>query len=112
MARPGEKLSIQSIEKMKASKIKKMQSKYNWELAVPYLDVELNISSRNRSKKFISLREFKNLVEKGMSIKEMNKITSRHLLQFYSNFAQGKITISEKDFKEEYNKGLSLDDIS
>ena len=42
---------------------------------------------------------------------EINKLTSKHLVQFYSNFAQGKIKISQEEFIEEYNKGISLDEI-
>ncbi len=112
MAQQGESLSTQTIEKMKLSKIKRMQSKYKWELITPYLDKKLDIGSRNRSKTFISFRKFKELVDDGNSIKEISKTTSKHLVQFYSNFAQGKITISEEDFKREYDDGLSLDDIS
>jgi hypothetical protein len=112
MAQQGETLSTQTIEKMKQSKIKRMQSKYKWELITPYLDKNLDIGSRNRSKTFISFRKFKELVGDGNSIKEISKTTSKHLVQFYSNFAQGKITILEEDFKREYDNGLSLDDIS
>ena len=48
----------------------------------------------------------------GNSLKEINKITSKHLVQFYSNLSQGKIILSKIDFEREYEKGLSLDEIS
>ena len=112
MPRKGQVLSQESIEKMRQSKVKKLQSKYNWNLVEQYYDVDLEMSSRNRSKDFITLRKFKELVQDGKSLKEIRKITSKHLLQFYSNMAQGKISLSKEDFIKEYEKGFSLDEIS
>ena len=102
MPAKGQALSQESILRMKANKVKRLRSKYKWELIELYLDVELDISSRNRNKKFIRLREFKKLIEDGNSLKEINKITSKHLVQFYSNLAQGKISLSREDFVKEY----------
>jgi hypothetical protein len=112
MPKKGQSLSPQAIEKMKLSKLRRMRSKYKWDLIESYAEETLEISSRNRSKKFITLSEFKELIEDGKSIKEINKITSKHLVQFYSNFSQGKIKLSKEEFIEQYNKGLSLDEIA
>jgi len=112
MPAKGTSLSIQSIEQMKASKLAKLKSKYNWNIIDPYLDKEINISSRNRVKTFITLREFKKLIEEGVSLKEVRKMTSKHLIQFYSNLSQGKIHLSKEKFAEEYKNGLKLFDIA
>ena len=112
MPAKGQTLSVEAIERMKKNKALRLKSKYKWELIEPYLDVKLDMSSRNRSKKFITLREFRDHIENGSSLKEINKITSKHLVQFYSNFAQGKIVISKEDFEKEYRKGLSLEEIA
>lgn len=112
MPAKGQTLSPEAIERMKENKIKRLRAKYKWILIEPYLDEEINMSSRNRNKKFISLREFKDFIEDGNSLKEINKITSKHLVQFYSNLSQGKISLSKKDFEKEYEKGLSLEEIA
>ena len=112
MPSKGQSLSPEVIERMKVGKIKKLQSKFKWELVDQYLDLELNLSSKNRNKKFITMRQFKELIYQGNSLKEINKRTSKHLIQFYSNMAQGKIILSKEEFLKEYDKGLSLEDIS
>lgn len=113
MALKGEKISKETTEKMLSSRMKRLKEKYKWEIIEPFLDVNVDVSNcGRRNKNFITLREFKKLIESGKTIKEINKISSRHLIQFYSNFAQGKILLSKENFIKEYNKGLSLDEIS
>lgn len=101
------------ISNFKISKQKKMLSKYKWEIAEPYLDVELNISStRLRSKKFITLRQFKTYSESGESLVSLHsKGISKHLLSFFSNFCQGKINITKDQFLKAYHSGWSLSQI-
>lgn len=108
----GQTLSPEAIEQMKESKKKRLWSKYKWELIEPYLDVEIDIGSRNRDKNFITLREFKQLIEEGNNIKEISQITSKHLAAFYSKFTQGAINLSKDDFIKEYESGLSLVEIA
>jgi len=113
MPRAGQCLSTEAIEQMKLSKLKRMQKKYDWSLIEPFLDVEINKSSRNRQLKFITLREFKEMILDGLGMQEIKqKGISKHLLQFYSSFVQGKISISKEKFVEEYEKGLSLEEIA
>ena len=112
MPKLGTHLSQESIELMRKNKLKKLLSKYKWELVEPYLDAEIDLGSRNRSKKFITLREFKELLEEGKNIREISKITSKHLAIFYSKFSQGAIELSKEEFAEEYEKGLSLVEIA
>lgn len=108
----GETLSEEAIHKVKIKLTKRMVEKYNWNLIEPYLDVVINIGSSNRKKKFITFRQFKNFIKEGKSLVSLRKITSKHLVQFYSNFVQGKIKLSKDDFALEYKNGLSLDEIS
>lgn len=113
MPSKGQTLSEETKQKMNVAKQQKMKSKYNWEYAEPYYDVELNISSnKTRNKQFITLRQFKELLENGKSLKDIKRDgTSKHLIQFYSAFCQGKITITKEEFIKEYDKGLSLEEI-
>lgn len=112
MPRKGQILSPAAIEQMKKSKIQKMLSKYHWEVAEEFKDVVIDNGSRNRSKKFITISEFKDFLENGETLKSIKKQgISKHLIQFFSNLLQGKIQISKKKFIEEYNSGLSLDEI-
>ena len=109
----GKKNSKETISKIKKSKALRLKSKYKWDIVEPYLDVKLNNGSRNRSKKFITLREFKELIEYGNDLIQLKKSgISKHLIGFYSSFSQGKIKLSKEKFIEEYNKGISLFNIA
>ena len=112
MPRAGQCLSDKAIVQMKRSKIETMKKKYNWDIVNSYLDTNINISSRNRQLKFITLREFKKLIEEGNSLKDIKKMgISKHLLQFFSSLLQEKIKLTQDKFIEEYEKGLSLEDL-
>ena len=112
MPAKGYKLSKKSIEQMKQSKLNKIMSKYNWIISEPYLDIKIKNGATNRLRQFITLREFKNNLENGLSIVEMQKNNiSKTNLQFFSNFCQGKIKLTKNQFIEEYEKGFSLDEI-
>ena len=113
MPQLGGKLSLESIEKIKKSKLNRIISKYNWKLADPYLDIEINDGANERKIQYISLRKFKENILSGLSSSDMkNKGISKHLLQFFSNFCQGKIKLTKEKFEERYFQGISLEDIA
>ncbi len=113
MPAKGQKLSKEAIEKMKQSKLSLLLSKYNWVLAEPYLDVEVKNGAVKRITKYITLREFKDSSMLGISIKDMiSNGISKNVLQFFSNFCQGKIKLTKEQFEESYLQGRSLDEIS
>ena len=108
----GQTLSIEAIEKMKQSKLSTLLSKYNWVLAEPHLDVEIKNGATKRTTQYITLREFKDNILSGISIKDMISIgISKNVLQFFSNFCQGKIKLTKEQFNESYKQGVSLDEI-
>jgi predicted DNA-binding protein YlxM (UPF0122 family) len=112
MPAKGQSLSATAVRSMKISKQKRIARKYNWELAEDYLDVVLH-RAKNRQLKFITLREFKDKISKGESIKDIKKQgVCKHLLQFYSNFLQNKIQIDKETFIKEYTGGLTLFEIA
>jgi len=79
----------------------------------PYLDAEISLSSRNRKLRTLTLREFIIKKTQGMTMRAMrDEGLSRHLLQFLSNFAQGKIDLDEEMFKQEYWSGMTLLEIA
>lgn len=113
MPQLGEKLSKDSIDRMKQSKLASLTSKYNWVLAEPYLDVEVKNGSVRRIAQYITLREFKDNILSGLSAKDMIiSGVSAKVLQFFSNFCQGKIKLTKEQFEDSYHRGISLDDIS
>lgn len=113
MPRKGQVLSPEAIAKMKLSKINRMLAKYNWDIATDYLDVKIDNGKRNRQKEFITLADFRAMLENGETFSSMReKGISKHLLQFFSNLLQNKINLPKDKFIEEYNSGMSLDDIS
>jgi hypothetical protein len=94
------------------AKIKKMLSKYNWIIAEPYYDTVIDNGSTGKSKTFITLRQFKERIDEGQSLKAMKgEGVSKHLIQFFSNFLQGKIKLTKSDFEDRYNEGKELDEI-
>ncbi|MHA1469130.1 MAG: hypothetical protein ACTSSP_01065 [Candidatus Asgardarchaeia archaeon] len=108
----GQTLSIESINKMKESKLSRLLSKYNWVLAEPYLDADIKNGSVKRTNQYITFREFKNNIEDGLSINDMAQTgISKKILQFFSNFCQGKINLTKEQFEYNYEKGMSLDEI-
>ena len=71
----------------------------------------LKIAS-HRKHNFISLDEYKQLLEQGKTTLEVCKLTSKHLVYFYNALLKGRITLSKEDFETMYNNGLSLDEIA
>jgi hypothetical protein len=95
-----------------AARNKKMLSKYNWIIAEPYYDIIIDNGSTGKSKKFITLREFKERIDDGQTLKMMkDEGISKHLIGFFGNFLKGKITLTKSDFEKRYSEGKELDDI-
>lgn len=113
MSHKGQSHTPEAIVQMKASKLRRFLSKINWGIIEPYLDVELDISSRNRSRQFITLRQYKELLLSGKSTQDMIRDgVAKHLLVFYSNLAQGKMLLTKEIFEHDYNAGMALGDMS
>lgn len=112
MATTDPEIQANAIIKMKQTKQKKQASKYNWAIIEPYLDIELSISARPRQNAFITFRKFKEMIEYGLSPKQICETISKHLVAFFSSFAQGKITITKEVFEKEYEKGKSVEQIA
>ena len=109
----GQSCSQESIRKMLESKKEQIASQYNWIITEPYLDIVVQNGSANRKNKFITLREFKQNITSGISTKEMRVMgISKHVLQFFSNFCQGKIKITKDELIKSYETGKSLDEIA
>lgn len=97
--------------KIDATKHKNLLQKMNWTFAEPYLDVELK-GSKNRNKLFFTLRQYKDKMSTGITQEQMRtEGFSKHLIQFCSNFCQGKIKILKDQFCSEYRLGKTLDQI-
>jgi hypothetical protein len=112
MPAKGQILSVEAIEKMKQSKLSRLLSKYNWVLAEPYLDVEIKNGCGKRVNEYIVFRKFKEHILSGLSINDMVSMgISRKVLQFFSNFCQGKIGLTKEQFEYNYHQGLSLEEI-
>ena len=109
----GQKLSKESIEQVKKSKLKKLLSKFKWKNAESYYDINLNMSSRNRKLKVITLRQFKNNIENGKNLKSMiDEGIQCKLLCFYSQLCQGKIKLTKENFIRDYENGSSIKEIA
>ena len=66
----------------------------------------------HRTKKQISFEQFKELIQNGETLKNLCIIYSKHLMGFYSRLSQGKINLPKELFIEEYEKGVTLEEIS
>jgi len=108
----GQTLSAESIAKMKKAKLDRIVSKYNWIIAEPYMDVEIKNGSTKRTNQYITLREFRQNIDNGLSSTDMAKIgVSKKIVQFFSNFCQGKIKLTKDQFEEDYLTGKSMEEI-
>jgi hypothetical protein len=106
-------LSPEGLQAIRKARLEQALSNYDWSIAEPYLDVQLNQSSRNRKLSFITLREFKSQVTNSVGLKEIAKQgVCKHVLQFFSNFCQNKIKLTKESFEAEYNDGRSLEEIA
>ena len=113
MAIKGKKLTEEEKQKMILSKQKTLLEGYNWSIIDDYLDKDLTSGSRNRSSKYLTLREFKEGIISGKSLKDFLDLgISKHIIAFYSLFSQGRMTITKAEFESEYNSGKSLDEIA
>ncbi len=110
--RKGQKRTEGSKIKHRKTAMKTLESRYDWNIIEPYLDIEIKNGSTGRTKKYITFREFKENIENEISLKGMIKQgISHHFIGFLSNFCQGKIKLTKDKFIEEYEKGKSLDEI-
>ena len=102
------------IKKTNIAKQKTWAKSMDWSLAEPFMDLDMDISTRNRQSEFLTFRQFKELVESGKSAKDISLLGySRHQISFMTSFLRGKVQISKEKFIEEYReKGLSLTYIS
>ena len=112
MPSKGQTLTKEAIEKIKQSNFSRLLSKYNWVLAEPHLDVTIKNGAAKRTTQYITLRDFKINIMSGLSIKDMiSSGISKNVLQFFSNFCQGKIKLTKEQFEESYKQGMSLEEI-
>ncbi len=113
MTKKGQKITEEAKMEYRKTALKTLVSKYNWKIIEPYLDIELKNGSVKRIKTFITLREFKENIENGICLVEMIRNgVSGQIIQFYSNLLQGKINLTKEKFIEEYEKGMSLNEIA
>ena len=110
----GQTRSQEAIEKHKTTMLKNLMAKYDWTLLERYGDTQLRVVTHNRQHTLITLNKFKEFFEQGHNIRTLRKKenVSKHLIQFFSNFLQHKINLTEEQFHQEYESGKSLDDIA
>jgi len=109
--RPKTKEEKEQISKTKNENSRKKILECSKNIKVEQSDKQLAIPT-HRKKKHITIDEYKDMLKKGMSLNEINKITSKHLTCFYNAMLKGKIKLSKEKFVEMYDQGISLDDIA
>ena len=113
MPRKGQPCTQEAIAQMRKAKLARFLRSVDWALAEPYLDTVLDLSSRNRSLKSITLREYKTRMLAGQNMFDMIADgVSKHLLKFFSNLVQGKIHLDQNTFAAEYQAGATLEDMA
>lgn len=87
---------------------------YNWNLINPYLDTVISNGSVKRLNNYITFRDFKNNIINNICCEDMicKYNIAPALITFLSKYSQGEITLSENEFLDCYNKGMSLKEIS
>lgn len=113
MPNKGQKFPQKSISKLRASLQKYNAAKYNWDTIEPYLDIRFDNRQKKQVKNVITLREFKKFIQDGNSLRDIKgKGICKHLINFFSNFSQGKVNLPKDIFLAEYEEGKSLDEIA
>lgn len=99
----------ETVEKTNLKKVKTFKSKLDFDKLEQFLDVEIKKSNKYKN---ITLRIFKEEIEKGKSLRDMinDGYNNRHVY-FFSYICQCKNLISKDVFEQEYNSGLGLNGI-
>jgi len=102
-------------DKQKATKHKKFCTQLNWEIVKDKLDLifdDGNIDQRNNI--FLTFREFKQFLEQGETIDNLNKKNySKHLLSFFVYVLKNKLPLTKEMFEKEYiENGYILNEIA
>jgi len=86
---------------------------YDWALLDPYLDNQIEVSSRNRERPYMTPRQFRDSILMGKTVKELrSEGFSKHLVNFLSRLAQGGVRLSKEEFLSAYESGMSLEEMS
>jgi len=111
--RAGAKATTEQRAKMSKGHIETWKSRLDWSLANDVMDLEMNLSTRNRSTEFVTFRKLKNLIDSGGDIHSLTKSgISKHLLAFMSRFLQGDFKhVNRGSILTPYSQGKSLDEI-
>jgi len=101
------------IAKMKQSKHETLISRMRWDTVDLFLDVEIKNGASKREKKHITIREYRDFITSGTTQEDLrDQGVSKHILQFLSNFCQGKICLTQEQFEADYEDGLELEEIA
>jgi hypothetical protein len=108
-------ISKETIEKISQTKLESNRKETLFNIIkndIPkQVDNNLAIPS-HRTRQHISFDEFKTLIQEGKTFKELCQTYSKHLMLFYNYLSRGQVSISKEQFEEQYNKGISLDEIA
>ena len=74
-------------------------------------DVKLVVPG-HRTKRHITLEEYKAMLKSGMTPQQVIATTSKHLIFFYNAILDGRITLDRNEFVRMYESGVSLDEIA
>lgn len=83
----------------------------NFEPVEQYADIQ--ILENDNPKSNLTLRQYFDLVNSGLSAKDVIKQGhDKHLISFFNNLLKGKINITKDEFEKLYLEGNSMDDIA
>ena len=108
-------LSTEAISKISETKLEKSRQKIMDSFIKNDIPEQSNIKlavPTHRTRAWCSFEEFKELIKGGASIKDLNVLYSKHLIAFYNYLSKEHLTLSREQFVEDYEKGMSLEQIS
>ena len=108
-------ISNETIEKISETKLENSRQKIM--AALDNNDIPKQSSTHlavpsHRTREWLTFEEFKEFIQQGKTLKELIQKYSKHLIAFYSYLSQGKVKLSKEQFIQEYEKGVSLDEIA
>lgn len=109
-----EQEALTSKQKKKITELKKQKLLYNWDSLhfnkYKNEEISLRLPKGSNVDNLLTLNQFKELILKDVSLKELREKYNKHLVSFYSFFCQQDNIVSKEDLEKLYLKGFSLEE--
>lgn len=108
-------ISQETIQKISETKSEASREKIikgiNDNIIPKQSEVQLAVPT-HRTRAWLTFEEYKKLIKEGLIVQDLKNKYSKHLVAFYTYLAKGNVKLTKEQFEEEYNNGVSLNEIA